>query len=127
MKAEFYRRIRKAVVANGDEARLRDTIARLRQRIAAKSKELTRLRAGVPALVRIVHQLTVETSSSAACTTGSVVPFPSREPARPSGRQPVRPALDHLQRTRSLRRGRATSLQWQSDWNGSVRHLRRIG
>jgi chromosome segregation ATPase len=86
LKDEFYQRIRERGSANEDEARLRATIARLRQTIASKNKELAQLRADVPALVRAVNQLTMEnqqlrdTHASAGC---SVIPFPGRAPARP--------------------------------------------
>ena len=86
LKDEFYQRIREAGADNGDEARLRATIARLRQTIAGKNKELSQLRADVPALVRAVHQLTLENQQLRdmhASTGGSVIPFPGREPARP--------------------------------------------
>jgi len=86
LKTEFYRRISEAGAANGDEARLRATIARLRQTIASKNTELARLRADVPALVRTVHQLTLENQQLRglhAGSGGSVIPFPGREPVRP--------------------------------------------
>jgi chromosome segregation ATPase len=60
LKDEFYQRIRERGADNGDEARLRATIAKLRQTIANKNRELTQLRADVPALVRAVNQLTLE-------------------------------------------------------------------
>ena len=87
LKNEFYQRIRERGADNGDEARLRATIARLRQTIASKNKELAQLRADVPALVRAVHQLTLENQQlrdTRAST--SVIPFPGREPARPRDR-----------------------------------------
>ncbi len=86
LKDEFYRRVREAGPANDDEARLRATIARLRQTITGKNRELSQLRADVPALVRAVHQLTLENQQLRdmhANTGGSVIPFPGREPARP--------------------------------------------
>ena len=85
LKDEFYQRIRERGAANGDEARLRATIARLRQTIANKNKELAQLRADVPALVRAVNQLTMENQQLRdmhASTSSSVIPFPGR-PARP--------------------------------------------
>lgn len=60
LKDEFYQRIRERGADNGDEARLRATIAKLRQTIANKNKELAQLRADVPALVRAVSTLTME-------------------------------------------------------------------
>ncbi len=81
LKNEFYQRIKEG----GDEARLRATIARLRQAIADKNKELARLRTDVPVLVRVVHQLTLENQQlrDMHASAGSVVPFPGRKPARP--------------------------------------------
>lgn len=86
LKNEFYQRIRESGAANEDEARLRATIARLRQTVASKNKELSQLRADVPALVRAVHQLTLENQQLRdmhASTGGSVIPFPGQVPARP--------------------------------------------
>jgi chromosome segregation ATPase len=85
LKDEFYRRIRERGSANEDEARLRATIARLRQTIVNKNKELAQLRADVPALVRAVNQLTMENQQlrdTHASSSGSVIPFPGRAPAR---------------------------------------------
>jgi hypothetical protein len=87
LKNEFYQRIRERGADNGDEARLRATVARLKKTIAGKNKELVQLRADVPALVRVVHQLTLENQQlrdTRASPGGSVIPFP-RQPARPHG------------------------------------------
>ncbi len=85
LKNEFYQRIRERGADNGDEARLRATIARLRKTIEGKNKELAQLRADVPALVRTVNQLTLENQQLRDMhANGSVVvPFPGRVPARP--------------------------------------------
>jgi hypothetical protein len=85
LKDEFYQRIKEQGLANEDEARLRTTIAQLNRTIAAKNKELTRLRADVPALVRAVHQLTLENQQlrDTYASTASVVPLPRHAPARP--------------------------------------------
>ena len=85
LKDEFYQRIRERGADNGDEARLRATIARLRKTIEGKNRELAQLRADVPALVRAVSQLTLENQQlrDARAAGGSVVPFPGRVPARP--------------------------------------------
>jgi chromosome segregation ATPase len=88
LKNEFYQRIKEKGTDNGDEARLRATITRLKTTLAAKNKELTQLRADVPALVRAVNQLTMENQQLRdmhASTGGSVIPFPGRAPARPRG------------------------------------------
>lgn len=86
LKDEFYQRIKERGADNGDEARLRATIAKLKRTIAAKNKELARLRADVPALVRVVNQLTLENQqlrSMRSGADGNVIPFPARKPARP--------------------------------------------
>lgn len=85
LKDEFYQRIRDRGADNGDEARLRATIAKLRKTIEGKNRELAQLRADVPALVRAVHQLTLENQQlrDAGAGNGSVVPFPGRTPTRP--------------------------------------------
>ena len=88
LKNEFYQRIRERGAENGDEVRLRATVARLRRTIAGKNEELAELRADVPALVRVVHQLTLENQQlrdTRASPSGSVIPFPGRPPARPHG------------------------------------------
>ncbi len=84
LKDEYYRRIRERGTVNQDEARLRATITKLKKTIAAKNKELTQLRADVPALVRAVNQLTLENQQlrDAHGGNGSVIPFPRHEPAR---------------------------------------------
>ena len=84
LKDEFYQRIRERGADNGDEARLRATIAKLRQTIANKNKELAQLRADVPALVRAVNQLTLENQQLRdAQSGGRVIPFPDRVSVRP--------------------------------------------
>jgi septal ring factor EnvC (AmiA/AmiB activator) len=84
LKNEFCKRVKDTGADNEDEARLRATIARLRQTIAAKNRELAQLRTDVPALVRAVSQLTLENQQLRdARAGGSVVPFPGRTPARP--------------------------------------------
>jgi len=85
LKDEYYRRIRERGAASQDEARLRATITKLNKTINAKNKELTQLRADVPALVRAVNQLTLENQQlrDAHAGNGSVVPFPRQQPARP--------------------------------------------
>jgi chromosome segregation ATPase len=85
LKDEFYQRIRDRRADNGDEARLRDTIAKLRQTIAGKNRELAQLRADVPALVRAVNQLTLELQQARdeIAALGNVTRLDSRRgPAR---------------------------------------------
>ncbi|SDT83297.1 hypothetical protein SAMN05216371_8117 [Streptomyces sp. TLI_053] len=60
LRNEFYDHVRRRGAVPDSEARLRATVATLRKSIASKNEELGRLRADVPALVRVVHQLTVE-------------------------------------------------------------------
>lgn len=86
LKDEFYQRIKERGADNGDEARLRATIAKLKQTIATKNKELAQLRADVPTLVRVVNQLTMENQQlrdMRSGADGNVIPFPGRKPARP--------------------------------------------
>jgi chromosome segregation ATPase len=86
LKDEFYQRIKESCADSGDEARLRATIAKLKQTIAAKNKELAQIRADVPALVRVVHQLTLENQQlreMRADADSNVIPFPGRKPTRP--------------------------------------------
>jgi hypothetical protein len=90
LKDEFYQRIRDRGADNGDEARLRATIAKLRQTIANKNGELAQLRADVPALVRAVSQLTLELQQTRAelDALGNVTRLDSRRvPARHEGEQ----------------------------------------
>lgn len=85
LKDEFYQRIRERGADNGDEARLRATIVKLRQTIANKNKELAQLRADVLALVRAVNTLTLELQEARDELTapGNVTRLDSRRvPAR---------------------------------------------
>jgi len=88
LKDEFYQRIRERGADNEDEARLRATIAKLRQTIASKNRELAQLRADVPALVRAVSTLTLELQETRAEITalGNVTRIDSRRaPGRLEG------------------------------------------
>ena len=90
LKDEFYQRIRERGADNGDEARLRATIAKLRQTIAGKNRELAQLRADIPALVRAVNQLTLRLQETRAELTalGNVTRLDSRRvTARHEGEQ----------------------------------------
>jgi chromosome segregation ATPase len=88
LKNEFYQRIKERGADNADEARLRATIAKLRKTIANNNNELAQLRADVPALVRVVNQLTLENQQlrdMRSDADGNVIPFPGRKPTRPNG------------------------------------------
>jgi AcrR family transcriptional regulator len=92
LKNEFYECVRERSGTSEDEIRLRATIARLRQTIASKNKELSQLRTDVPALVRAVHQLTLENQQFRdmhASPGASIIPFPARQPARPRDLRPL--------------------------------------
>jgi len=87
LRNEFYARVKERSGTSQDEERLRSTIATLRKSLAKKNKELERIRGDVPALVRTVHQLTVENArlreqldarSLVALHDGKVIPFQPR-------------------------------------------------
>lgn len=60
LKNEFYERVTARGATPDVEVRLRKMIIRLKTTIANKNKELAQIREDVPALVRVVHQLTLE-------------------------------------------------------------------
>ena len=60
LKKQCYQCIKERGGPSEDEKRLRATIAKLRATIDNKNRELQQLRADVPALVRVVNQLTLE-------------------------------------------------------------------
>ncbi|WP_256277794.1 hypothetical protein [Mycolicibacterium grossiae] len=60
LKNDFYQHVRERGGPSEVEARLRKTIAKLRTTSDNKSRELDQLRADVPALVRVINQLTIE-------------------------------------------------------------------
>jgi regulator of replication initiation timing len=63
------------------EARLRATITKLKKTIANKNTELQQLRADVPALARVVNQLTLENwqlREALVQPDRNVIPFPNR-------------------------------------------------
>jgi hypothetical protein len=57
---EFYERVKERGATPDIEVRLREQVARLKRTLANKETELARLRGDVPALVRVVNQLTAE-------------------------------------------------------------------
>ena len=87
LKAEFYAGVAERGAPSEVETRLRATIATLQKTITSKNTELAQLRTDVPALVRAVHQLTLENQQlrDALSESGSnVVAFPNRQlPRRP--------------------------------------------
>ncbi len=90
LKDEFYQRIKARGADNGDDARLRATIARLKKTIEGKNRELAQARADIRALVRAVNQLTMEIQQLRDAQSrhgrGSVVvPFPGATLPRPRG------------------------------------------
>ncbi|GAA3614116.1 hypothetical protein GCM10022419_119080 [Nonomuraea rosea] len=60
LKNEFYELVKARGATPNVEVRLRAEIAKLKKTIANKNKELKQVREDVPALVRAVHQLTLE-------------------------------------------------------------------
>ncbi|MFE0023350.1 hypothetical protein [Amycolatopsis sp. NPDC059021] len=79
LKNEFYQRIHERGGVNETETQLRATIANLKSTITNKNTELAQLRADVPALVRVVNQLTLENQqlrTALADPGGTVLPFP---------------------------------------------------
>ncbi|MEV7930645.1 hypothetical protein [Kitasatospora sp. NPDC088779] len=83
LRNEFYEHVQQRGAVLDTEARLRATIAKLKKTVAAKNKELSQLRVDVPAMVRVVNQLTMENQSlrDELTTDGpNVVPFKRRPP-----------------------------------------------
>ncbi|WP_137147814.1 hypothetical protein [Mycolicibacterium sp. CR10] len=82
LKNEFYQHVKDRGGPSEIEARLRASIAKLRVTIGNKNRELQQLRADVPALVRVVNQLTLENEhlrhQLAHPTDDVVITFPKR-------------------------------------------------
>ncbi|MBT2225655.1 hypothetical protein [Nonomuraea sp. NEAU-A123] len=72
--AEFYERVQARGATSDVEVRLRDTTKKLKKTIANKNKELAMIRQDVPALVRAVHQLTLENQEGRLQTTRILSP-----------------------------------------------------
>jgi len=86
LKNEFYQCIKERGSPSEDETRLRATIAKLRVTIDNKNRELQQLRADVPALVRVINQLTLENEQlreQLAQPTDVVIAFPKRYSTQP--------------------------------------------
>lgn len=88
LKNEFYQRVREHGGGTSEiETKLRADIAKLKKTIANKNAELAQLRADVPALVRVVNQLTLENQQLREAQTtrgGTIVAFPNRLSPRPT-------------------------------------------
>ncbi|MFH8553986.1 hypothetical protein [Streptomyces celluloflavus] len=81
LKNEFYERVKERGATPDAEARLRTTIVKLKKTIASKNQELDRFRADVPALVRVVNQLTLENQQlreQLDVAAANVIPLPGR-------------------------------------------------
>jgi hypothetical protein len=90
LKNDFYERVKERGATPDAEIRLRRTVVKLRETIANKNKELDQLRADVPALVRVVQQLTLENAQLRellAQPGSNVVPLRSRQVPRPAPRE----------------------------------------
>jgi len=60
LRNEFYKRVKQRGATPDVEVRLREQIAKLKKTVANKDRELSRLRSDVPALVRVINQITAE-------------------------------------------------------------------
>ena len=82
LKNEFYKHVQERGGPLEIEKRLRATISKLRTTIDNKNQELNQLRADVPALVRVVNQLTLESHQlrDTLARRDNVVAFPQRHP-----------------------------------------------
>jgi septal ring factor EnvC (AmiA/AmiB activator) len=60
MKSQFYEHVKERGATSDVELRLRATITALKKTIASNNEELAQLRADVPALVRVINQLSAE-------------------------------------------------------------------
>ncbi len=86
LKNEFYQCVQERGGPSEVETRLRVTIAKLRVIIGNKNRELQQLRADVPALVRVVNQLTLENEQlrdRLAHPTDVVIAFPKQRSTQP--------------------------------------------
>ncbi|RVX47781.1 subtilisin family serine protease [Nonomuraea polychroma] len=83
LRNEFYERVKERGATPDVEVRLREQITKLKKTVANKDKELVRLRADVPALVRVVNALTAENTElreELQLAATNVVPLRAREP-----------------------------------------------
>ncbi|MBO2466245.1 hypothetical protein [Actinomadura violacea] len=85
LRNDFYEQVKQRGATPDVETRLRQIITNLKQTIANKNEELEQLRADVPALIRVVNQLTLENQQlreELGSPRHRVVPLPS--PRKPS-------------------------------------------
>ncbi|MFJ2663800.1 hypothetical protein ACIO14_05575 [Nocardia fluminea] len=88
LKNEFYARAAERGGTSELETQLRAVIAKLKKTIENKNTELAQLRRDVPALVRVVNQLTLENQELREALSNPhavVVPFPGRHPPHRDG------------------------------------------
>jgi len=83
IKNEFYQRVKERGGPLELETQLRATISKLRATIDNKNRELNQLRADIPALVRVINQLTMENQQlrdRIVDPSGNVIALPRRQP-----------------------------------------------
>lgn len=81
LRNEFYAQVRQRGATPDVEVRLREQIVKLKETIANQKNELSRLRGDVPALVRVVNQLTAENTElrqAASMPPANVIPLRPR-------------------------------------------------
>ncbi|MFC5724164.1 hypothetical protein ACFP1Z_28755 [Streptomyces gamaensis] len=86
LKNEFYEYVRQRGATPDVEARLRETIGKLKTTIANKNKELNQLREDVPQLIRVINQLSLENQQlreALAQQDPNVIPLQGRRPVHP--------------------------------------------
>lgn len=82
LKNEFYERVKERGATPDVEARLRQKIVKLKETISNKNEELAQLRADVPALVRVINQLTLENQElreTLANPRSNIIPIRGRQ------------------------------------------------
>jgi hypothetical protein len=89
LKNEFYGYVRQRGAIPDVEVRLRAAITRLKKTIASNNEELARLRADVPALVRVVNQVSAE---NLGLRTQLQLPAPNVVPVRRNDGQRTPPS-----------------------------------
>lgn len=88
LKNDFYQHVQERGGPSELETRLRKTIAKLKTTIENKNRELSQLRADVPALVRVINQLTCENHQlrdQLVQPDASVISMPKQRPRHEVG------------------------------------------